>query len=63
MELLDEDLRQEALLSVQTFAPTRGTARELDLEARWHVVITRSDVQAAIQKVGRVEEYRLESEL
>jgi len=62
-QLRDEDGRQKALLIVQTFAPTRGTPRDLDLEARWQAVIARSDVQAAIHKVGRVEEYRLESKL
>jgi tetratricopeptide (TPR) repeat protein len=62
-QLLDEDGRQEALLSVQSFAPTRRTPRDMDLDARWHGVIAQSNVQAAIQKVGRVEKYRLESKL
>lgn len=62
-QLLDENGRQEALLSAQTFAPTRRTPWDMYLDARWQAVIARSDVQAAIQKAGRVEEYRLESEL
>jgi hypothetical protein len=61
-ELLDKDERQHALLSVQIFAPTPDTPRNLELEARRRAVINRSDVQAAIQKVGRVDSYRLEDE-
>jgi tetratricopeptide (TPR) repeat protein len=61
-QLLDQDERQHALLSVQTYAPATGTARELELDARQRTVIARRDVQAVIQRVGRVETYRLESD-
>jgi len=61
-QLLDQDERQHALLSVQTYAPATGTARELELDARQRIVIARRDVQAVIQRVGRVETYRLESD-
>jgi len=54
--------RQYALLSVQAFAPTPGTPRDADEEARRRAVIARPDVQAAIRKVGRVESYALEAE-
>jgi hypothetical protein len=60
-QLLDPEGRQDALVFVQTYAPSTGTPRELDLDARQRAVIARRDVQAAIQKVGRVEAYRLES--
>jgi beta-barrel assembly-enhancing protease len=61
-ELLAKDERQDALLSVQIFAPTPDTPRNLELEARRRAVIDRPDVQAAIEKVGRVDSYRLEEE-
>ena len=60
-QLLDKDQRQSALLGLQSFAPTPGTPRDKELEARRRMLITRSDVQAAIQKVGRVESYRLQA--
>jgi hypothetical protein len=61
-QLLDKDQRQQALLSVQVFLPMPDTPRGIELEARRRAMINRSDVQAAIQKVGRVESYRLGSE-
>jgi tetratricopeptide (TPR) repeat protein len=61
-QLLDQDERQDALLLVQTYAPAAGTARELELDARQRAVIARRDVQAVIQRAGRVETYRLESD-
>ena len=59
-QLLDKDQRQAALLSVQVFAPVPGTPRDTELEARRRTMVARPDVQAVIQKVGRVESYRLE---
>jgi tetratricopeptide (TPR) repeat protein len=61
-ELRDPVERQDALLSVQNFAPTLMTARDQDLDARQRAVIARSDVQAAIHHVGRVETYKLEEQ-
>jgi hypothetical protein len=61
-ELLDKYERQDALLSVQIFAPTPDTPRDMALEARRRAMIDRPDVQAAIQTVGRVDSYGLESE-
>jgi hypothetical protein len=52
---MDKGQRQDALLSVQSFAPMQGTPRDMDLEARRRAVITRPEVQAAIRQVGRVE--------
>jgi hypothetical protein len=61
-QLLDKDERQDALLSVQIFASTPATPRDIELEARRRAMIDRPDVQAAIQKVGRVDSYRLGNE-
>jgi hypothetical protein len=60
-ELLDKGQRQEALLSVQGFASVPGTPRDTTLEARRRALIARGDVQAAIDKVGRIERYRVEA--
>jgi hypothetical protein len=59
-QLLDKEQRQEALLSVQGFAPPPGTPRDMTLDARRHAVIARPDVQAVIERVGRIESYRVE---
>jgi hypothetical protein len=60
-QLLDKDQRQAALLSVQGFAPIPGTPRDMTLAARRRAVIARPDVRAAIDKVGRVDSYRVEA--
>jgi len=60
-QLLDKDQRQNALLNVQGFAPTPGTPRDVELEARRRKVIARPEVQAAIHEVGRAESYKLEA--
>lgn len=58
--LRDSDQRTMALATVQTYAAPIRTPRRAELYARWGAVIARSDVQAAIKKVGRVETYDLE---
>ena len=63
VRLLDEAQRQKALLSVQTYAPKPMTSLEMVWHSRWRAVIARRDVQAAIQKVGRVASYNLEDDL
>ena len=60
-QLLDTSERQDALLSIQAFAPTPGTPRDMEIDARRRAVILRPDVQAATKKVGRVDSYRLEA--
>jgi hypothetical protein len=60
-ELMDPSERQDALLGIQSFAPTPETPRDMDLDARLRAVIARPEVQAAIRKVGRVESYPLEA--
>jgi tetratricopeptide (TPR) repeat protein len=61
--LRDGGRRQEALLSLQTYATIPETLRERNMDAKWQAVIARKDVQATIQKVGRLESYRLEKRL
>jgi tetratricopeptide (TPR) repeat protein len=61
--LADEDLRQDALLSVQEFSTSPGTPRMMSMDAQWRAIIARRDVQTAIHRVGRVESYRLEESL
>jgi hypothetical protein len=61
-ELTNPVERQSALLSVQDFVPAPSTPRDRDKDARRRSVIARSDVQAEISKVGRIESYPLEEE-
>ena len=62
-QLAEPDTRQEALGSVQTYAPEPATPRDLEMRARWHSVLARHDVETAITHVGRVESYDLEGAL
>jgi tetratricopeptide (TPR) repeat protein len=59
--LQDRDLRAFALLSIQTYAVPRETARQLELRQRTAALLARPDVQAEIQKVGRIESYKIEA--
>jgi hypothetical protein len=59
--LLDKDLRQDALLDVQDFAASPGTPRDMELDARGRALLTRPEVRAAIDNVGRVASYPLEA--
>jgi tetratricopeptide (TPR) repeat protein len=58
--LRDKDQRPAVLASVQTYAVPPRTPRKIELEVRWRTVLARQDVHAAIQQVGRVEQYKLE---
>ena len=60
--LLDPHQRQAALASVQFYAQAPSTPRVEDWRGRHRAVIARHEVQAAIQNVGRVERYNLETE-
>jgi hypothetical protein len=62
VELLDKVERQEALEHIQSYAPMLGTPRDMEWDARRRAIIARPDVQASIQKVGRIEAYSLEEE-
>jgi hypothetical protein len=59
--LENADLRSAALLSVQDYAVPRETTRQAELRKRRREMIARADVQAEIQKVGRVESYKIEA--
>jgi beta-barrel assembly-enhancing protease len=61
-ELTNPAERQDALLSIQSFAPSPGTQRDMDLGARRRAVIARPEVQEEIRKVGRVESYAVAAE-
>jgi hypothetical protein len=58
--LLDSNTRQDALQSVQGYMPTPTTPLGEERDARWHKIMARKDVQAAIAKVGRIEMNRFE---
>jgi hypothetical protein len=58
--LADRDQRSITLLAVQEYATPNETARETELRKRRRELIARPDVQAAVQKVGRIETYRIE---
>ena len=58
--LEDRDLRSAALLSIQEYAVPRETARQTQLRKRRRELIARTDVQAEVQKVGRIESYKIE---
>lgn len=60
-QLEDKDLRQTVLLEAQIYLPTPGPAEDLAVEAQWRSVLARKEVQAAIDKVGRIQSYQLES--
>lgn len=59
--LEDKDLRSAALLSVQDYAVPLRTPRQAESDKRRRALLARPDVQAAIQKVGRIESYKLEA--
>jgi hypothetical protein len=59
--LEDKDLRSAALLSIQDYAVPRETARQAELRKRRRELMARTDVQAEIAKVGRVEKYNIEA--
>ena len=58
--LLDPAQRGDALRSVQIYGPIPELEWETRFDAQWRELIARPDVQAAINKVGRIESFRLE---
>jgi len=60
-QLRDPDERTEALQEVQDYADPPAPDWAVEMRLREKSVIARPAVQAAIQKVGRVEHYELES--
>ena len=59
-QLQDPRRRQDVLLRVQHFASYPQPEWSLRNQARWDEVVAGKTVQAAINKVGRVESYHLE---
>jgi hypothetical protein len=59
--LEDKDMRSSALLAIQDYAVPRETARQTELRKRRRAMMANEDVQAEIQKVGRVESYKFEA--
>jgi len=59
-QLLDPDMRQNALGNVQTYTAEQATPRDLEMRARWQSVLARPEVQHAVAKVGRVRSYDME---
>ena len=57
--LSDAAQRGRALLSVQDFAEPRFVGPySAILQSRWRTIVARSDVQAAIRRVGRIQSFR-----
>lgn len=57
--LFDAHEREDALASVQTYAPEPEGPMEQRFDERLRVLIARKDVQSAIRRVGRIERYDL----
>jgi beta-barrel assembly-enhancing protease len=58
--LRNKDQRTQALSDVQTYAAPLRTPRQVEYNALWGTVLARRDVRDAIQRVGRIEEYKVE---
>jgi hypothetical protein len=59
-QLESQDLRSSALLSIQQYAVPIETARQTELRRRRSELMARADVQTEIEKVGRIESYKIE---
>jgi hypothetical protein len=59
-QLTSPETRRDALESVQDYEYAPQPPSNKEMQMRWRALIARADVQAAIDKVGRVESYRLE---
>ncbi len=55
--------RNAALVDMQHYAAVIETPIEKMIHDRWNTVTARPDVQAAMQKVGRVQQFRITAEL
>jgi beta-barrel assembly-enhancing protease len=60
-QLEDRDQRSATLLSIQDYAVPPLTPRETEMHKRRRDLRARPDVQAEIQKVGRIQRYNLEA--
>jgi hypothetical protein len=59
--LQDKDLRTSALLNIQDYAVPPEMARQTELRKRKREMTERADVRAEVQKVGRIESYKIEA--
>ncbi|MBN8736148.1 MAG: hypothetical protein J0H27_07745 [Xanthomonadales bacterium] len=57
--LEDPEWRNDALVDMQHYADIIMTPMEKTIHDRWNTVVARPDVQAALQKVGRVETFSI----
>lgn len=57
--LENPEWRTDALVDMQHYADVVLTPMEKTIHNRWNTVIARPDVQAALQKVGRVEKFSI----
>jgi hypothetical protein len=60
-QLENKDSRESVLLQAQVYKPDPGSAVEMAIEAQWRALLARKEVQAAIDQVGRIQSYSLES--
>lgn len=59
--LQDQDLRASTLSIIQEYAVPRETARQAELRKRTGALLARPDVLAEIQRVGRIQSYKIEA--
>lgn len=57
--LENPEWRTDALVDMQHYADVARTPMEKTIHDRWNIVTRRPDVQAALQKVGRVEKFAI----
>lgn len=59
--LESKDMRSATLLGIQEYAVPPETARQAELRKQRREMMARADVQAEVQKVGRIESYKIEA--
>lgn len=57
--LKNPNWRTSALVDMQQYADVTRTPVQKNIHDRWNVIVARSDVQAAMHEVGRVEQFHL----
>jgi hypothetical protein len=57
--LENPEWRTDALVDVQHYADVARTPMEKTIHDRWNIITARPDVQAAVQKVGRIETFAI----
>lgn len=61
--LENPEWRNDALVDLQRFDEVTVTPVEKVIQERWHAIVARPDVQAAVQKVGRVGRFHIAAPL